>query len=116
MHPEEEEAFRHGEKNDQIEGVLAAELDGFAADHALQFPRGDERPGGGQRAQHHQKAQRALRDDAHLRAVDEKLGNADQGGGQGAKACDKAVRCGMAVMGTQIAISRPRSSRSPGRR
>jgi hypothetical protein len=85
MNPEEDEAGNHAEADEQVEGVLAAELDGLAGDDALQFSRRDQRAGGGERAEHDFKAQRAAGDGAHLIGRGDELADADQGRGQRAE-------------------------------
>ena len=92
VHPEVEKAARHDEEDDQVDGVLAAELDGLARDGAVQLARGDQRSSGGKRAQHDFEAKCSPRDDAHLGAVDDELSDADQRRGQRSKGVGESVR------------------------
>ena len=72
----------------EVDDVLALELDGLAVDDALQLAGGDERAGGGERAEHDFKAQRAAGDRAHVGGLDEELADADQRRGK----CAEGVR------------------------
>ena len=57
-----DEARRHGEEDGEVDDVLAPELDRLALDDALQLACGDQRAGGGERAEHDFKTQRAALD------------------------------------------------------
>ena len=69
--------------------LLSLELHRGSPDDALQLAAGDQRAGGGQRAEHHFQAQRAAREQRHRAGVHEELGDADQGRGNGAEGVRK---------------------------
>ncbi len=88
MHTEDDEAGRHRQKDQQIDDVLAFELNGLAVNDTLQFACGDQRSGGSERAKYDFKSKRAARDSGHVSGVNEKLSDADEGRGQ----CTEGVR------------------------
>ena len=75
----------HGQSDDQVDGVLSAELNGLAGDDALQFACGDQRAGGGERAEHDFKAECAASDGGHFIGMDNEFADADQGRRQSAE-------------------------------
>jgi len=107
VNPEEDEAGDHGESDDEVDGVLAAELNWLAGDDSLQFACCDERAGGGESAEHDFKAESAAGDCAHLRGFDDEFADADQGRGECAECVGERGPLGHGGHGTLTAIHAP---------
>ena len=107
LRPEVDEAADHAGDDSRLRKFWPRNWTGLAADDALQLAGGDERAGGGERAEHDFKAQRAARDGAEVVAVMRNSPMPTRAAASAPKAWESAVRCGMAVMGTEMAIHAP---------
>ena len=100
MSDEDEETGRHGEEDESVDDVLALELDRLAVDDALQLACGDERPGGGECAEHDFKAEGAAGDsDAFRSPCTRNSPTPTRAAASAPNAWESAVRWGMAVIG-----------------
>ena len=106
MVQQKDEAGDRGEEQGDVDDVLAAETDGGAADEPCSLPAAISEPVVVSAPRMTSKPRAVMRSRPRPRAVLDVL-EADQPAASAPKAWESAVRCGMAVMGTQMAMSVP---------